>query len=115
MSLQGQQGIEHLAQLASERVRGEGLLEEGRTRVEHSVVDDGGVRVARHVDDRHRGAKRRELARQLEEAGYLEWKGDEMQLTPRAVRKVGQKALQDIFAYLKKDAFGKHAISVRGR
>jgi uncharacterized protein with von Willebrand factor type A (vWA) domain len=56
-----------------------------------------------------------ELARQLEEAGYLEWKGDEMQLTPRAVRKVGQKALQDIFAYLKKDAFGKHAISVRGR
>ncbi len=57
----------------------------------------------------------KELARQLEEAGYLEWKGDDMQLTPRAVRKVGQKALQDIFGYLKKDAFGKHAISVRGR
>jgi len=57
----------------------------------------------------------RDLARQLEDAGYLEWKGGEMQLTPRAMRKVGQKALQDIFAYLKKDAFGKHAISVRGR
>jgi uncharacterized protein with von Willebrand factor type A (vWA) domain len=57
----------------------------------------------------------RDLARQLEEAGYLEWKGNEMQLTPRAIRKVGQKALQDIFAYLKKDAFGKHAISIRGR
>lgn len=56
-----------------------------------------------------------DLARQLEEAGYLEWKGDEMQLTPRATRKVGQKALQDIFAYLKKDAFGKHPLSVRGR
>lgn len=56
-----------------------------------------------------------ELARQLEEAGYLEWQGEKMQLTPRAVRKVGQKALQDIFAYLKKDAFGKHAISIRGR
>jgi uncharacterized protein with von Willebrand factor type A (vWA) domain len=56
-----------------------------------------------------------ELARQLEEAGYLEWKGGEMQLTPRATRKLGQKALQDIFAYLKRDAFGKHAISIRGR
>jgi uncharacterized protein with von Willebrand factor type A (vWA) domain len=57
----------------------------------------------------------RELARQLEEAGYLEWKGAEMQLTPRATRKLGQKALQDIFAYLKRDAFGKHAVSIRGR
>jgi uncharacterized protein with von Willebrand factor type A (vWA) domain len=56
-----------------------------------------------------------ELARQLEEAGYLEWKGGEMQLTPRATRKLGQKALQDIFAYLKRDAFGKHAISIKGR
>jgi uncharacterized protein with von Willebrand factor type A (vWA) domain len=56
-----------------------------------------------------------ELARQLEEAGYLEWKGGEMQLTPRATRKLGQKALQDIFAYLKQDAFGKHAITVTGR
>jgi uncharacterized protein with von Willebrand factor type A (vWA) domain len=56
-----------------------------------------------------------ELARQLEEAGYLEWKGGEMQLTPRATRKLGQKALQDIFAYLKRDAFGKHAISLKGR
>ena len=39
-----------------------------------------------------------ELAKQLEDAGYLEWKGDEMQLTPRATRKIGQKALQDIFS-----------------
>jgi uncharacterized protein with von Willebrand factor type A (vWA) domain len=57
----------------------------------------------------------KELARQLEEAGYLEWDGSEMQLTPRAVRKLGQKALQDVFSYLKRDAFGKHAISLRGR
>ncbi len=57
----------------------------------------------------------RELAKQLEDAGYLEWKRDEMQLTPRATRKLGQKALQDIFAYLKRDAFGKHAIGMRGR
>src|SRR5688572_20204825 len=57
----------------------------------------------------------KDLAQQLEDAGYLEWRGDELQLTPRAIRKVGQKALQDVFAYLKRDAFGKHAVSVRGR
>jgi uncharacterized protein with von Willebrand factor type A (vWA) domain len=57
----------------------------------------------------------RELAQQLEDAGYLEWDGSQMQLTPRAVRKVGQKALHDIFGMLKKDAFGKHAISIKGR
>lgn len=57
----------------------------------------------------------KDLAQQLEDAGYLEWQGDEMQLTPRATRKLGQKALQDIFAYLKKDAFGRHPMAVRGR
>ncbi|HKP54880.1 MAG TPA: VWA domain-containing protein [Chloroflexia bacterium] len=67
------------------------------------------------ADARQSVEQLRELAQQLEDAGYLEWKGGEMQLTPRAMRKVGQKALQDIFAYLKKDAFGKHATSVRGR
>jgi len=67
------------------------------------------------ADARQSVEQLRELAQQLEDAGYLEWKGGEMQLTPRAMRKVGQKALQDIFAFLKKDAFGKHATSVRGR
>ncbi len=57
----------------------------------------------------------RDLAKQLEDAGYLEWKGNEMQLTPRATRKLGQKALEDIFSYLKRDAFGKHPIGIRGR
>jgi uncharacterized protein with von Willebrand factor type A (vWA) domain len=67
------------------------------------------------ADARQSVEQLRELAQQLEDAGYLEWKGGEIQLTPRAMRKVGQKALQDIFAFLKKDAFGKHATSVRGR
>src|SRR5207244_12732897 len=65
LSLRCEQGIEHLADLASKRVGGEGLLEEGRARVEHAMVYDGGIRVARHVDDRHRRAKGREPVRQL--------------------------------------------------
>ncbi len=56
----------------------------------------------------------RELTRKLEEAGYLERKGDRLELTARAIRKIGDKALGDIFAVLKRDRFGRHAASRRG-
>ncbi len=56
----------------------------------------------------------RELTRKLEEAGYLERKGDRLELTARAIRKIGDKALGDIFAVLKRDRFGRHAVSRRG-
>ena len=55
-----------------------------------------------------------ELSKTLEEAGYLERDGDEMKLTARAIRKIADKALADIFARLKRDRFGGHAISRRG-
>ena len=41
----------------------------------------------------------KELAKKLEEAGYLERKGDRLELTARAIRKLGDKALRDIFAH----------------
>src|SRR6266581_3129691 len=56
----------------------------------------------------------KELARKLEEAGYLERKGDRLELTARAIRKLGDKALRDIFAHLKRDRFGRHAVERRG-
>ena len=48
----------------------------------------------------------REMTKKLEEAGYLERKGDRLELTARAIRKIGDKALRDIFAHLKRDRFG---------
>jgi uncharacterized protein with von Willebrand factor type A (vWA) domain len=56
----------------------------------------------------------RELTRKLEEAGYLERKGDRLQLTARAVRKIGEKALRDVFSHLKRDRFGRHVVEHRG-
>ena len=50
----------------------------------------------------------------LEEAGYIQRKGDRWELTPRAMRKIGQKALQDVFSNLKRDSFGKHETEQRG-
>ena len=56
----------------------------------------------------------RELAKKLEEAGYLEQRGGKLQLTARAMRKIGDKALREVFAHLKRDRFGRHAVSRRG-
>jgi uncharacterized protein with von Willebrand factor type A (vWA) domain len=56
----------------------------------------------------------RQLRKLLEEAGYIEKKGDGYELTPRAIRKIGQKALRDIFAQLKRDRIGRHETDHRG-
>jgi uncharacterized protein with von Willebrand factor type A (vWA) domain len=56
----------------------------------------------------------RELTRKLEEAGYLEREGDRLALTARAIRKIADQALADVFAVLKRDRFGRHAVSRRG-
>ncbi|HEU4571792.1 MAG TPA: VWA domain-containing protein, partial [Candidatus Limnocylindrales bacterium] len=56
-----------------------------------------------------------ELARQLEEAGYLTRDGDRLELTPRGSRRIGQKVLDDLFARLSRDAFGGHRIDRAGR
>jgi uncharacterized protein with von Willebrand factor type A (vWA) domain len=56
----------------------------------------------------------KELMRVLEEAGYIEKKGNRWELTARGIRKIGQKALQDIFNKLKRDGFGRHISPFRG-
>ena len=55
-----------------------------------------------------------EIAKKLEEAGYLERQGDRLQLTARAIRKIADKALRDVFARLKRDRFGGHRMEQRG-
>jgi uncharacterized protein with von Willebrand factor type A (vWA) domain len=56
----------------------------------------------------------KEIARKLEEAGYLERQGDELSLTARAIRKIADKALREIFRRLKRDRVGGHAVARRG-
>ncbi|HTI14751.1 MAG TPA: VWA domain-containing protein [Dictyobacter sp.] len=54
------------------------------------------------------------LMKTLEEAGYIQRKGNRWELTARGIRKIGQKALQDIFNKMKRDGFGKHVSPFRG-
>ncbi|GHO82834.1 vWA domain-containing protein [Dictyobacter formicarum] len=54
------------------------------------------------------------LMKTLEEAGYIQKKGNRWELTSRGIRKIGQKALQDIFNKMKRDGFGRHVSPFRG-
>jgi uncharacterized protein with von Willebrand factor type A (vWA) domain len=54
------------------------------------------------------------LQKMLEEAGYITQRGNELDLTSKGMRRIGQKALTDIFHHLKRDSFGKHPTNYRG-
>ena len=65
-------------------------------------------------DARQAADQMSELASQLEKKGYVQKGKRGMELTPRGMRRIGQKALKDLYARLKRDRFGDHPISVRG-
>ncbi len=54
------------------------------------------------------------LTRVLEDAGLIQRKGDQWELTPRAIRRIGQQALQDIFGKLSRDRFCGHKTDRQG-
>ena len=56
----------------------------------------------------------RELAKMLEEAGLIEQREGRLELTPRGLRAIGQKALGDLFRKMMKDRPGRHEIHDAG-
>jgi len=52
-----------------------------------------------------------EFVRMLEEAGFIQRKGKQWALTPRAVRKIGERALQDIFGRIDRGLAGDHSLA----
>lgn len=54
------------------------------------------------------------LLKQLEDDGMVRRDGDRLELTAQGIRRIGQKALQDVFSQLKRDAFGRHRLPERG-
>ena len=49
----------------------------------------------------------------LKEGGYIN-DADKPELTPRAIRRIAQKALKEVFLNLKKDRLGSHELTTRG-
>jgi uncharacterized protein with von Willebrand factor type A (vWA) domain len=70
------------------------------------LLGDDGLRDLDALDD---------LARRLEDAGYLTRDGERLELTPRGTRRIGQRVLDDLFARLQRDAFGGHRLDRAGR
>ena len=56
----------------------------------------------------------REVARKLEEAGYARQVGDRWELTPRTIRRLGEKALTEVFGRLGRTRVGGHRIAPAG-
>jgi uncharacterized protein with von Willebrand factor type A (vWA) domain len=59
-------------------------------------------------------AELQKLARRLEDAGIVEQREGRLELTPKGLRRIGQRALQDLFRHLSKDRLGGHGIATLG-
>ena len=81
-------------------------------KMEH--VDGDQVRRALGEESYRAVEQLKRLTQVLEDAGYVTRQGESLQLTARGIRKIGQKALHDIFRNLKYDAFGRHSLPMRG-
>jgi uncharacterized protein with von Willebrand factor type A (vWA) domain len=66
-------------------------------------------------DDAARSLDRlRELTKMLEEAGLIEQREGRLELTPRAIRAIGNQALSDLYRKLMKDRAGRHEVERAG-
>ncbi len=82
-----------------------------------SSLDDIDASRVRHYlgDEALRSLQQlQQLTDVLEKTGYI-WKdAGRWKLTPRATRRLGQKALREVFDHLKRGRFGKHEVSRMG-
>jgi len=59
-------------------------------------------------------AELRRLAKRLEDAGLIEQREGRLELTPRGLRHIGQRALRELFSRLAKDRLGGHELALTG-
>jgi uncharacterized protein with von Willebrand factor type A (vWA) domain len=55
-----------------------------------------------------------QIEKMLEEEGYLVRTGQGLKLSPKGMRKIGDKALREIFQMLNRNRWGEHTTSIRG-
>ena len=84
--------------------RGQPLSPEQRGELTEMLGEDA----AQAVDRLNR------LLQELEDQGYVERGEDGLKLTAQGIRRIGQKALRDLFANLRRDRFGAHDMEALG-
>ncbi|MBM3940078.1 MAG: VWA domain-containing protein [SAR202 cluster bacterium] len=92
----------------------EDTIEEVMRRGDLDQLDPGEIERLLGEDARRDLERLRKIAKQLEDAGYLKRNGDKLDLTPAGIRKIGMKALKELFAELQKSRQGNHDLHVRG-
>ncbi|MSQ12309.1 MAG: VWA domain-containing protein [Dehalococcoidia bacterium] len=93
------------------------LEEELREIIRRGNVEDLDLETLERLlgDDVRRNAEAlQKLAEQLEQAGYLQRKGQRLELTAKGIRKIGQRALHEVFEELRKERLGRHNLVQRG-
>ena len=111
LSLEG--ALQQMAQLQRMERLSERLLEAGDGGT-LSDIDLGDVSELMGNESAQDVKALQDLAKALEEAGYIERQGDRLELTPRGSRRLGQRVLDQLFAKMRKDAFGGHAMQRSG-
>lgn len=107
------QATEALAELADLEAL-DSSLDDGFGRMDLADIDESAVERALGRQARDDLEALRELQRQLEDQGYLVNDGERLELTPKAIRRIGRTALQAVFQSLDAAERGQHAITRTG-
>jgi uncharacterized protein with von Willebrand factor type A (vWA) domain len=89
-------------------------LKDVRDWQDFSKLDDEKIRDLLGEETHEQMQQLSQLAQMLEDAGYIRKSRKGFELTPQGVRKIGEKALTDIFHELKKDKVGQHELRFGG-
>ncbi len=98
------QGLEDLERELMEAARSNDAGAIDPDKIEHLLGEEA----------RRMAEELQEFARMLEEAGLIRRRGNEWELTPRALRKIGERALQEIFGRIQASIAGDHQIAQGG-
>jgi uncharacterized protein with von Willebrand factor type A (vWA) domain len=114
---EGPMGMSQATDLTSQLAdleRMEDLLQSASSPNALSEIDLDQAR--RHLgDDTARALERlAKLSQALQEAGFIEQRGGRTELTPKGVRRLGQRALSDLFSQISKDRIGDHQATWSG-
>ena len=96
--------LDSLERALRETYRGQPLSPDQRGEISEMLGEDA----ARAVD------RLNKLLQELQDHGYVERGEGGLKLTAQGVRRIGQKALRDLFANLKRDRFGGHDLEKLG-
>jgi uncharacterized protein with von Willebrand factor type A (vWA) domain len=96
--------LDQLAEMLSGAAQPGALVEVDLDRVRELMGEDTSASLA----------ELQNLARRLEDAGIAEQRDGRLELTPKGLRRIGQRALEDLFKHLSKDRLGGHGIARPG-